>query len=42
MRTEHYLFHVLGITSASLVKIVDSKEITFRPPTDRSNAAVYM
>ena len=28
MRTEHYLFHVLGVTSKSRVKFVDSKRIS--------------
>ena len=30
MRTEHYLFHVLGVTSKSRMKFVDSKEISLK------------
>ena len=31
MRTEHYLFHVPGVTSESRMKIVDSKGIALSP-----------
>ena len=32
MRTEHYLFYVLRITSESKVKFVDGKGIPLSPP----------
>ena len=31
MRTEHYLFRVLGVTSEIRVKLVDSKVISLSP-----------
>ena len=45
MRTEHYLFHVLEVTSESRVKFVDSKEISLSPrwlATDRSKEVILM
>ena len=46
MRTEHYLFHLLGVITESWVKFVDSKGIsvsTYRFfATDRSKAMILM
>ena len=45
MRTEHYLFHVLEVTSESRVKFVDSKGISLSPwylNTDRCKGVILM
>ena len=45
MRTEHYLFHVLRITSESMVKFVDLKRISLSPrllATDHYKAVILM
>ena len=31
MRTDHFLFHVLGVTSGSRVKILHSKRVSLSP-----------
>ena len=44
MRTEHYLFNVLEVTSESRVKFVDSKEISLNSwylNTDRSKGGDF-
>ena len=45
MRTEHYLLHILGVSSQSRVKFVDSKGIPLSPrkfATDRSRAVILI